>query len=60
MKDYKARLELGDELMNSLIKSNNLDFELLYDYASKKLNDLISSLDNFVDKLALLKADVCN
>ncbi len=50
----KARLEIGNELMNCLIESNNLEFQL-YDYASKKLDELISNFNNFNNKLSDFK-----
>jgi hypothetical protein len=50
----KARLEIGDEIMDKLVESNNLDFQL-YDYVSKKLENDIKDIDNFVYKLANFK-----
>jgi hypothetical protein len=46
----KTRLEIGSGLMDQLIESNNLDFQL-YDYASKKLDELINNVNNFNNKL---------
>lgn len=50
----KGRLEIGSELMDRLIESNNLDF-LLYDYASKKLDELMNNINNFNNKLSDFK-----